>query len=172
VPGDSFRAEDRPLRRSRSPRQGQPLTRVGLLLRGTASAPRIAPYAGVGPRAGGNPAGDGLPRQGQPLMRSQVPRREQAPASEPIPLAEGSPLHQNRSPTPGTASAPRAAPYVGARPHAGGTLWPPVADTVTAQGIGGVRSSHGATRWGRSARARSPAKPGFLRSKKCAQMKF
>jgi hypothetical protein len=49
---------------------------------------------------------------------------------------------------------------------------------VRAQGIGGVRSSHdagppqAAMHRGRSARARSPAKPGFLRSKKCAQRKI
>jgi hypothetical protein len=30
---------------------------------------------------------------------------------------------------------------------------------------------YAAKRWGRSAKARTPAKPGFLRSKKCAQMK-
>jgi hypothetical protein len=40
--------------------------------------------------------------------------------------------------------------------------WPPAAATVTAQGIGGARSGRisGGT----------PGKPGFLRSKKCAQL--
>jgi hypothetical protein len=36
-------------------------------------------------------------------------------------------------------------------------------EVLFAQGIGGGQSSHGATRRGRSARARSPAKPGFWR---------
>jgi hypothetical protein len=53
--------------------------------------------------------------------------------------------------------------------HAWIQVWP-LAATAAAQGIGGVRSSHGATRRGRSAKARSPAKPGFLRSKKCAHI--
>jgi hypothetical protein len=60
----------------------------------------------------------------------------------------------------------------------GDQSWLPAAATATAQGIGGMRSSPGA--WppmvavcrDRSAKARSPAKPGFRRSRKCAQMRF
>jgi hypothetical protein len=39
-----------------------------------------------------------------------------------------------------------------------------LADTITAQGIGGARSGR--------ASGGTPAKPGFLRSKKCAQTVF
>jgi hypothetical protein len=48
-------------------------------------------------------------------------------------------------------------------------MWPPAADTATAQGIGGAGPPQVAI--GRASGG-TPAKPGFLRSKKCAQMKF
>jgi hypothetical protein len=54
--------------------------------------------------------------------------------------------------------------------------WPTVADTATAQGIGGAGPPQVAIGRGAGPQAMrcggTPAKPGFLRSKKCAQMRF
>jgi hypothetical protein len=57
--------------------------------------------------------------------------------------------------------------------------WPPAADTVTAQGVANpadllLEGREAAAVQGLKAMrcGGTPAKPGFLRSKKCAQMKF
>jgi hypothetical protein len=57
------------------------------------------------------------------------------------------------------------------RGELGDKPWPPAADTVTAQGIGGARSGRGAGPQAMRCGG-TPATPGFLRSKKCAQMNF
>jgi hypothetical protein len=58
-------------------------------------------------------------------------------------------------------------------------MWPPAADTATAQGIGGAGPPQVAIGRGAGPKAMrcggtpgTPGKPGFRRSRKCAQMKF